>query len=148
MRRSITAVILALLPMQAFAQEKISGTDYYVVDQQSWETGEDSGYYEWRGQGVQVPAEGPLGPGPIECRGSGFWGPDGSRREGICVAGADENTRTYSWSRDQGADVGNWTLLSGTGEFAGMGGQGTFTTRPLPGDRQINDWEGELTLPE
>ena len=148
MRKFALAATLALLPGSLLAGEKISGTDYFVVTQESWETGEGSGSYEWRGEGVQQPTTGPLEPGPIECRGSGFWSETGSRGEGICIAGAGEDTRTYRWWREQNAEVGHWVVLSAGGKYAGMTGEGTFTSRPLPGSRQISDWEGEIALPE
>jgi hypothetical protein len=36
--------------------------------------------------------------------------------------------------------------LSGTGKYAGITGQGTYKATPVPEDRQISEFEGEVTL--
>lgn len=146
--RSSSLVALLLLPLAAVAGEKVSGTNFYVVDQPTWKTGEGSGYFMWHGEGISQSAEGPLPTSAIECHGAGFWGPDGSSGEGICVIGAEDDTRIMHWKRDMGEKFGRWEMLMGTGKFAGITGEGTYTSERLPGGRYMSQWEGEVTLPE
>ena len=146
MKRLVLFVALLLFPLTAIAGERVSGTSFFVVDEQSWETGDGSGYWIWHGEGVERSAEGPLGTSPLECHGAGFWSKDGSWGEGICVVGAGDDTRTIHWMRDKGEKVGRWKDLIGTGKYAGMIGEGTYTPTPLPGGRSVTDWEGEVTL--
>ncbi len=146
MKRLMLILVLMLFPLTAIAGEKVSGTTFYVTDQQNWETGDGSGYWIWHGDGVQHSAEGPLGTSSIECHGAGFWSKDGSWGEGICVIGAGDDTRTIHWKRDKGEKVGHWKHLIGTGKYAGMTGEGTYEGHSLPGGRRVNNWEGEVTL--
>jgi hypothetical protein len=39
-------VVLLLFPLTAVAGEKISGTNFFVVDGQEWQTGDGSGYFQ------------------------------------------------------------------------------------------------------
>ncbi len=52
MKRLVLFLVLMLFPLTAIAGEKISGTNFFVVDDQSWETSEGSGYWIWHGTGV------------------------------------------------------------------------------------------------
>ena len=130
------------------AGERVSGTTFYVVDQQNWETGEGAGYFMWHGEGVQHSAEGPLGTSAIECHGAGFWDTDGSSADGICIIGAGDDVRTMRWTREKGEKVGRWEHLSGSGKFAGMTGGGTFQGQSLAGGRYVTQWDGEVTMAE
>jgi len=141
-------MVLLLFPLTAIAGEKIRGTNFFVVDDQSWETGDGSGYWIWHGTGVSQVNEGPLETDAIECHGAGFWDKDGSWGEGICVHTAGDDTRTAYWKEDKGQEVGQWNYLSGTGKYAGIAGGGTYKSQPLPGGRSISEWEGEVTLAE
>ena len=138
------AVLLFSLP--AIAGEKVKGTTFFVVDEQNWETGQETGYWIWHGKGVSQSVGGPLGTDPIECHGAGFWDKDGSWGEGICVHAMGDDTRTVHWKRDKGQKVGQWKNLTGTGKFAGMTGEGIYTSTPLPEGRHVTEWEGEVTL--
>ena len=95
---------------------------------------------------MQQTAEGPFGTGPIECNGAGFWDKDGSWGEGICRHGTDEESRVSYWKRVKGQKAGQWKLLSGTGKYAGMTGQGTYVSTRLPEGRVVSEWEGEISL--
>ena len=148
MKRVTLILVLLLFPLTATAGEMIKGTSYFVVDQQSWKTGEDSGYWIWHGNGVANSLEGPLGTEPVECHGAGFWDKDGAWGEGICVYGDGDDTRTNGWTRGKGQKVGQWKALLGTGKFAGVTGGGTYTPTRVPGGRHISEWEGEVTLAE
>ena len=81
MKRLMLLLVLLLFPLSAIAGEKVSGTNFFVVDNQGWETH-------------------------------------------------------------------HWENLSGTGKFAGMTGQGTYVSKPLPDGRHMSEWEGEVTLAE
>ena len=86
MKRVMMSLVLMLFPLTANAGEKVSGTDFYVVDEQRWETGDGSGYWIWHGTGVTTVKEGPLPEASaIECHGAGFWDKGGFWGEGICI---------------------------------------------------------------
>jgi hypothetical protein len=148
MKSLMVFLVLLLFPLTAIAGEKVKGTTYFVVNQQGWKTGDGTGYWIWHGDGVSQSVEGPLGTGPSECHGAGFWDENGSWGEGICVHGDGDDTRTVHWKRDKGQKVGQWTNLLGTGKFAGITGGGSYTTTSLPGNRHISEWDGEVTLAE
>ncbi len=148
MKRLMLFLVLLLFPLTAIAGEKVSGTSFFVEDEQSWETGDGSGYWMWHGKGVSQIHEGPLETDAVECHGAGFWDKDGSWGEGICVEGAGDDTRTVHWKRDKGQEVGQWKVLSGTGKYAGVTGGGTYTNQPPVGGYSLSEWEGEVTLAE
>jgi hypothetical protein len=147
MKRAVMVLVLMLFPLTANAGEKVSGTDFFVVDEQRWETGNGSGYWMWHGTGVTEVKEGPLPEtSAIECHGAGFWDKDGSWGEGICIEGAGGDTRISHWKQEKGQDMGQWEYLRGTGTYAGITGGGTYKSQPLPGGRSISKWEGEVTF--
>ncbi len=45
MKHFTLVLALMLFPVTAFAGEKIKSTDFFVVDQESWETGADTGIF-------------------------------------------------------------------------------------------------------
>ena len=59
MKRLMLFLVLFLFPLTAIAGEKIKGTNFYVVDNQSWKTGEGTGYWIWHGNGILNSALGP-----------------------------------------------------------------------------------------
>ena len=146
MKRIPLFLILVLIPFTTLAGDKVKGTNFFAGDDQNWETGEGTGYWIWHGKGVSQSIEGPLGTGPIECHGAGFWDKEGSWGEGICVHAAGDDSRTSHWKRDRGQKVGQWKWLTGTGKFAGIKGEGTYISTELPEGRSIAEWEGEVTL--
>ena len=148
MKRLMLFLVLLLFPLTAIAGEKVSGTAFYVEDGQNWETGDGSGYWMWHGKGVSQIHEGPFETNAVECHGAGFWDKDGDWGEGICVDTAEDGTRTVYWKQDKGQEVGQWKYLSGTGKYAGITGEGTYKSQPLPGGRSVTEWEGEVTLAE
>ncbi len=108
MKRLMLLMVLLFFPLTAIAGEKISGMNFFVVDDQSWETGDGAGYWIWHGTGVSQVNEGPLETDAIECHGAGFWDKDGSWGEGICVQTAGDDTRTAYWKEEKGQEVGQW----------------------------------------
>ena len=148
MKRLMVFLVLLLFPLTAIAGEKISGTIFFVEDEQSWETGDGSGYWMWHGKGVSQMHEGPLESTATECHGAGFWDKDGSWGEGICVDTAEDGTATSDWKMDKGQEVGQWKYLSGTGKYAGITGGGTYKEQSLPGGHSVSEFEGEVTLAE
>ena len=139
------ALALILIPFAVLAGEKVSGTTFYVFDQQNYPTGEETGYWVGNAEGIQHPAEGPLGTSPIECHGAGFWAKEGSWGEGICLIGEKDDTRVMRWWRDKGEQVSYWEHVSGTGKYASMTGKGTYKGQRLTANRWITEWEGEVT---
>ncbi len=85
----------------ALAAEKMKGTDFFVVDQSSWETSANAGYWIWHGKGVSQPHVGPFESETIDCHGAGFFDKDDSWGEGICIHGEGADTRTSSWKREK-----------------------------------------------
>ena len=148
MKRLTLYLVLVLLPVTALAGEKVKGTDFFVVDEQSWKTGNNTGYWIWHGKGVSQPLSGPFESEVIECHGAGFWDKDDSWGEGICMHGSGDDTRTTGWKRDKGQKVGQWKILTGTGKFEGITGQGTYKPTPLARDYHVAEIEGEVTLGE
>ena len=145
MKRAMLFLVLFLFPLSAIAGEKVRGKHFFVVDQQTWKTGEYTGYWIWHGKGVSVSAVGPLGSNPVECHGAGYWDKNGSWGEGICEHGTGDDMRLSDWKREKGQKSGQWKFLTGTGKFAGIAGHGTYT--PV-GGRYILEWEGEVDLPQ
>lgn len=143
---TVLLAILLLFAPNAFAAEKIKGANYMVVDSQNWQTGENSGYWMISAQGVSQYLEGPFETGAVECHGAGFWDAEGPWGEGICVHGKGDDTRTSSWKRGKGEDLGHWEITGGTGKYAGITGQGTYKPTTLPGGRLVSEFEGEITL--
>lgn len=139
-------IALLLLPVVTVAEQKVSGTTFFVTDSQYNPTGEDTGYWIWSAEGIERSVEGPLGTQPIECYGSGWWDQDGSWGEGICLIGDKDDTRTIRWWKDKGEQKSHWEHLSGTGKFAGMTGSGTYQPESLSDHRSISEWEGKVTL--
>ncbi len=140
------ALSATLSPLSSMAGESVSGQNYLVLDNQAWPTGEQSGFYLFNGSGVSNVTNGPTETGAIECHGSGFWSPEGSRGEGICLHGAGDDTYTSTYKIGLGASNGQWKILGGTGKYAGISGEGTYIPNPLPGNRAISNWQGEITL--
>jgi len=146
MKRFALYLVLALIPQTALAAEKVTGTDFFVVEQEDWETGDDAGFWIWHGKGVSQPHTGPLESEAIDCHGAGFWDDDKYWGEGICVHGEGDDTRTSSWKKAKGEERGQWKILTGTGKYEGMTGQGTYKSTPLAGDYQVSEVEGEITM--
>lgn len=148
MIRAITFLLMMLFSLTAFAGEKVKGTNFFNVNQENWQTGEKDGYWIWHGRGVSHSLEGPLETISVECHGAGFWNAESSWGEGICVHSSGEDTRTSHWKRDKGQELGQWEMLSGTGKFAGLIGQGTYKSTPLSDTSSMSEWKGEVTLAE
>lgn len=144
--KSLAFFLTLLVSLPAFAGEKVKGVNFLVVDQQTWPTGEASGYWMYQGKGVQQTREGGSDTGPLECSGAGYWDKDGSWGEGICVYGVGENTRITSWKQEKGQKAGKWKILNGAGTYAGMTGEGTYVSTSLAAGRTMSEWEGEITL--
>lgn len=144
-------ILLATLSsFSTFAGETAKGSNFMVLDNQTWPTGEESGFYLFNGTGISNVVEGPTETAAIECHGSGFWGPEGTKSHGVCIHGVDSDQYTSSYKREQGQSSGMWEIThgTGTGKYLGIAGQGTYTTNMLPGGRAISNWQGEITLPQ
>ena len=148
MIRALTFLLMVLFSFSTFAGEKVKGTNFFNVDQENWQTEEKAGYWIWHGRGVSHSLEGPLETTSLECHGAGFWDAEGSWGEGICLASSGEDTRTSRWKRDKGQEFGQWEILSGTGKYAGITGQGTYKSTRLSDTSSMSEWEGEVTLAE
>jgi hypothetical protein len=146
MKRFAMYLLFAIIPQTALAAEKMKGTDFFVVDQSSWETSANAGYWIWHGKGVSQPHVGPFESETIDCHGAGFFDKDDSWGEGICIHGEGADTRTSSWKREKGKKMGQWKILSGTGKHQGTTGQGTYIPTTLVGDYHVSEIEGEVTI--
>ena len=148
MKRLTILLVLLLFPSAGFAAEKIKGVNYMVVESQNWQTGEGTGYWMINAKGVSNNVEGSFEDGAIECHGAGSWDTEGSWGEGICVHSVGDDTRTSSWKRGKGEELGHWEMLGGTGKYAGITGQGTYKPTNLPGGRLVSEFDGEITMAE
>ena len=146
MKFILLILTFVLIPFTTLAGEKIKGTNFYVGDTQSWETGEGTGYWIWHAKGIEHPTEGPLETNPIECHGAGFWDQEESWGEGICIIGAGDDIHTSHWKREKGQEVGQSKYVSGTGKFEGIKGEVTIRFIELPAGRSMAEWEGEVSL--
>lgn len=146
MKRIMSVLVLWVLSFPVIAGEKVNGTNFYVVKEQSFETGETTGYWMWHGKGISTEATGVLETHPVDCHGAGFWDADGSWGEGICVNVVGDDSYIAHWKREKGQKVGQFKYLSGTGKFAGISGGGTYKTAQRFPDSQVTDWEGEIIL--
>ena len=141
-------LFLMLSPITSFAGDTAKGTNFLVLDNQSWPTGEKSGFYVFSGKGVTKAIEGPIETIAVECHGSGFWDQNGSRGEGICLHGTGDDTYTSSYKREIGQSSGQWIIIegTGTGKYAGISGEGTYTSEQVPGGRLVSTWDGVISL--
>ena len=146
MKFMLLILTFVLIPSTTFAGDKVKGMNFYAGDSQLWETSDGTGFWIWHAKGVTHPTEGPFGPQPIECHGSGFWDKEGSWTEGICVQGSGDDTVKQHWKRNKGQKVGKWEYLSGTGKYTGIKGNGTYTHTDLPAGRGMSEWVGEISL--
>jgi hypothetical protein len=141
-------LILSLVPLSSVMADNASGQNFLVLENQAWPTGEESGFYHFNGTGISNVLSGPTETSAIECHGSGFWGANGNRSEGICVHGSGDDTFTSTYKTELGAENGQWNILNGTGKYAGISGSGTYVPDRLPGDRAISTWQGSISLAE
>ena len=56
------------------------------------------------------------------------------------------DSRVSHWWKEKGQKVGQWKVLTGTGKYAGMKGEGTYNSMQLPEGRHMTEWEGVVTL--
>lgn len=149
MLRTLLAISVIILPASAFAGERVSATNFYVVKQEQFSAGEEVFWTE-DNVGSFTVNEGPIDPGFARCVGSGFGGRGGVQGGGICVYGEGADTFTMKWNVE-GAGRNSWRIVTATGKYAGMSGEGTTKTRvdskflKLP--HRVSDWEGEIQLP-
>ena len=149
MKKSLTILLAtALLPCGALAAEKVSGQNFMVYEQQNIKIDAKSGYWIWHGKGISRRTMGAQSEAPIACDGAGFWGKNGPRGEGVCVHDAGENTWTITWEHKEGSKEGSWIVRASTGKYRGISGAGTYVSKRLPGNRQITEWKGAMTLPK
>ena len=141
-------LFLMLSPIASFASDMAKGTNFLVLDNQSWPIGENAGFYMFNGKGIANPIEGPTEAIAVECHGSGFWNQNGSSGEGICLHGTGDDKYTTSYKREAGQPSGRWTIIEGTGsgKYVGISGEGTYTSVQVPGGRMVTNWEGVISL--
>lgn len=149
MLRSMFIAVVLFAPQCVAATEKVSVTNYYVVNQEQLPAGDDV-FWSEDNYGTYTVEEGPIDSGFVRCVGSGFGGPSGVNGGGVCVYGEDEDTFTMRWEVVS-FGFNKWQIVASTGKYSGMTGSGTTKTRvaskflALP--HRISDWEGEITLP-
>jgi len=126
----ISAVLIA--PHCLAAAEKVSITNFYVVNQEQIPAGEDV-FWKEDNYGTYTVEEGPIDPGFVRCVGSGFGEPSGVSGGGVCVYGEEADTFTMRWEVVS-FGVNNWRIVSSTGKYSGMTGSGT-TKRTYVGNQ-------------
>ncbi len=138
----IFACFLALTPVTVLAADAFKATNTYVTETQAWPVDEASGYWMVAFEGVSQVIEGPIDTMAVECHGAGFWGPEGLNGNGICLHG--EGDDTFILRFDNKPSGNTWEILSGTGKYQGLSGNGTAVTERLPGNRRISKLVGEV----
>jgi len=148
MIRLAVLTIILLASGSAFAGERISGTNHYVLHEEIWPA-PNMTYWRQDNIGTFSVKEGPLDPGFVRCIGAGFGGPTGVRGEGICIFGSGDDTFTWAWRRHK-EGPNTWQVIDATGKYEGMTGRGKAFTRAtsqgLKLPHRITDWEGEIEV--
>ena len=149
----ISLILFALAaPTGLFAGERVSATNFYVVNQEIFPAGPNLWFWTEDNAGSYTVTEGPLDPGFARCVGSGFSGVHGAgvSGDGVCIYGEGEDTFTMTW-KIEGFGKNSWRIVDSTGKYLGMSGSGTTKTRidskflKLP--HRVSDWEGEIEFP-
>lgn len=143
------ALALALLPCAAAAGERVTGTNDYVHNTETFRYG-DGQYWRQDNAGRFESSQGPLGAGDARCIGAGFGDASGVRGEGICIFETSaQDGFVWAWQARPG-EPNAWQVIGGTGRFAGMTGEGISRSRVasefLPQQRRVTDWEGEVAF--
>lgn len=153
MRKMIlSAAIAGLAAPLAAGDYRMEINNTYPLDQEYF-TFSDRSFLIQDNQGWFEVVEGPLVEGPARCIGSGFGYGDGTNTiAGICIFGEAADTFTLAWKAGERGAANDWTIIEGTGRYAGMTGKGVATTdmvtvyRALP-LRQTHI-VGTITLPD
>ena len=150
MVRAAMFFLILLVPGLAISGERISGTNTYVIHQDTWNM-PNLTYWRQDNIGTFSVKEGPLDPGFVRCIGAGFGGPTGVSGGGICIFGSGDDTFTWSWERHK-SGPNTWKVVDATGKYSGMTGKGTSRTRAdsqhLKMPQRISDWTGEIEMPK
>lgn len=149
MNRTALLLFVLLLPSGLLAGEKITGTNSYILNQNTWAAGSFV-FWNQDNQGTFEVSSGPIDEGPVRCIGSGFSDINGTRGEGICIYGYGADTFTWAWqAHHEGPNT--WQVIGSTGKYIGMTGEGTAHTvvdsiyRALP--HRVTSWEGIIDIP-
>lgn len=146
MFRFVLVAVLLLVPHGLVAGERVSATNYYVLNQEDFNVGGDT-FWMQDNVGTFTVSEGPIEAGFVRCVGSGF----GLRGGGICIYGKSLDTFTMKWDI-VGFGENKWHIIDATGKYAGMRGRGTTKTRLkskfLKLRHRVSDWVGEIELPK
>ena len=97
MRRFLMIAAIAAAPHGAFAGERVSATNFYVVKQERFNVGGGEVFWTEDNVGSFTVSKGPIDPGFARCVGSGFGGPAGVSGDGICIYGEGADTFTMKW---------------------------------------------------
>lgn len=128
--RYLLILFALVVPTGLLAGERVSATNYYVVNQELFEAGNSVWFWTEDNVGSFTVNEGPLESGFSRRVGSGFSGPSGAgvTGEGICIYGEGEDTFTMTW-KVESFGKNNWIIVEGTGKYFGISGNGTTKTR-------------------
>lgn len=143
------SIFLVAIALGANAGERVSATNFYVVKQERFSAGFEV-YWTEDNIGSFTVHEGPIDSGFARCVGSGFGSQTTVTGDGICIYGENEDTFTMKWEIiDPG--VNRWKIVSGSGKYLGMTGNGTTKTRvdasKLKLPHRVSGWEGEVDVP-
>ena len=131
------------------------GTSCHVFDRTIISQGDSRVIFNIEGQGVRWSDQPdfPFGRMSVQCVGSGSAIGDQREASGYCDA-IDADGDRYVTKYGGGQGKGTWSVVTGTGKFAGMTGEGSNTviyfprTALSPGTVQFcNDEEGTFRLP-
>lgn len=112
----------------AAAQEAIELNNIYPINEERFQL-PDSIYFTQDNLGYFEVIAGPFEEGPARCIGGGFGQQNGMNSiAGICIFGEGEDTFTMTWKAGEQGAANRWIIVSGTGRYDGMTGQGIATT--------------------
>lgn len=150
MLRIVLVTVVLLVPHGLVAGERVSATNFYVVNQEDFDAGEGI-FWIQDNVGTFTVKEGPIEPGFVRCVGSGFGGLGGVSGGGVCIYGEGVDTFTMKWKVERFGE-NSWQIVEATGKYAGMTGSGTTKTRLqskfLKLEHRVSDWVGEIKLPK
>ncbi len=118
--------ILQVTPVAA--QQAIELNNIYPLNEERFQL-PDSIYFMQDNLGFFEVIAGPFEEGPARCVGGGFGQQDGMNSiEGICLFGEGEDTFTMTWKAGERGRANSWIIVSGTGRYDGITGEGIATT--------------------
>ncbi len=141
----MTSAVLAEQRIELNMEASMNSRDTFELD--------DGGFYYQDSESYTEVLEGPFEDGPSRCLGSGFYFEDGTNDiGGICIYGVGTDTFTIKWIAGAQGAANTWTVVSGTGKYDGMTGEGIATNQTEQFQRAVRLIKthvvGTVTMPE